>query len=122
MGPVGLARWRPHLRAAKVAGVSLARYARERGVSRDMLYAAQRAERERQAVDEAGDGGSPGNAKRASRSPLPVVTPFVPVAVRRSAPRLAVRLPNGVALECQDFEADALRVLIASLLALPCSV
>jgi hypothetical protein len=122
MGPVGLARWRPHLRAAKVAGVSLARYARERGLSRDMLYAAQRAERERRAVDDAGDQVSPGSSKRASRSLPVVVSPFVPVAVRRSAARLAVRLPNGVALDCQDFDAEVLRALIASLWALPCSV
>jgi len=121
MGPVGLARWRPHLRAAKAAGVSLARYARERGVSRDMLYAAQRAERDRQAVEGAGGRGSPGSSKRVSRSLPVVVSPFVPVTVGRSAARLAVRLPNGVALECQDFEADVLRALIASLSALPCS-
>jgi hypothetical protein len=86
-----------------------------------MLYAAQRAERDRQAAGETAHQGSVGNSKRASRSLPVVVPPFVPVAVRRSAARLAVRLPNGVALECQDFDADVLRALIASLSALPCS-
>jgi hypothetical protein len=50
-----------------------------------------------------------------------VATPFVPVAVRRSAARLAVRLPNGVALECQDVDAEFLRALIATLSGLRCS-
>ena len=119
MGQVGMARWGPHLRAAKAAGVSLAHYAREHGLSRDMLYAARRAERDREAVEETG-GRQP--AKRARRSLPTVVSAFVPVAVRRSAARLAVRLPNGVALDCQDFDAEVLRALIASLSALPCSV
>lgn len=121
MGPVGLARWRPHLRAAKVAGVSLARYAREHDLSRHTLYAAMRAERDRRTGDEASDRRPPKRATRVRRLLPAVVSPFVPVAVRRSAARLAVRLPNGVALECQDFDADVLRVLIASLSALPCS-
>lgn len=112
MGPVGLARWRPHWRSAKAAGVSLAHYVRERGLSWELLYAARRTERDRRARGEAGDQVSPGSSKRASRSLPAVKLPFAPVAVR---------LPNDVALECQDFEADDLPVSITALSALPCS-
>jgi len=37
MAQIDLKRWRPHLRAAKAAGVSLSKYAREHGLSRHTL-------------------------------------------------------------------------------------
>jgi len=46
MNQVDLKRWRPHLRAAKAAGATLAQYAREHGLSRHTLYAAQRVDAE----------------------------------------------------------------------------
>lgn len=121
MNQVDLGRWRPHLRAARAAGMSLARYAREHGLSRHTLYAALRTERDQRAMAEAG-GERSGRRARSTRRAWPaVVSSFVPVAVSLPGARLAVRLPNGVALECQDLDAALLGALIASLSGLPCS-
>ncbi len=115
MGQIDLKRWRPHLRAAKGAGVSLAQYARKHGLSRHTLYAALRAERELKGLP------APRRVRAAARRSGVAQAAFVPVAVSRMALRLAVRLPNGVALECHDLEGGQLAALIASLAALPCS-
>ena len=115
MGQIDLKRWRPHLRAARAAGMSLAQYARKHGLSRHTLYAALRAERELQGLP------APRRIRAARRSGVAQAA-FVPVAVSRMAGRLAVRLPNGVALECHDLEGVQVDALIASLAALPCSV
>ena len=118
MNQVDLKRWRPHLRAAKAAGATLAQYAREHGLSRHTLYAAQRAERDRKGVRPKALVRA-----RAARRALPAtnVRAFVPVAVSPLPARLTVRLPNGVALECHDLEGAQLGALIATLAALPCS-
>jgi transposase-like protein len=120
MVQVEMARWRPHLRAAKAAGVSVSRYAREHGLSRHTLYAALRAERERRAMVEAGGRRPPKRARTVRRSLPTGVSAFVPVAVSERAARLAVRLPNGVSLECRDLDEVLLGGLIAALSKLPC--
>ncbi len=114
MSQVDLKRWRPHLRAAKAAGVTLAQHARKHGLSRHTLYAALRAERERK-------GLPPRRRARSARRSVLEQAAFVPVAVAAMAARLTVRLPNGVALECHDLEGAQLAAFIASLAALPCS-
>lgn len=114
MVQINLKKWGSHLQAARTAGVSLAQYARKHGLSRHTLYAALRAERELKGLP------APRRGRRAKRSAVEPAA-FVPVALGRAGARLAVRLPNGVALECHDLEGAQLRAFIASLAALPCS-
>lgn len=116
MSQVDMKRWRPHLRAAKVAGVTLAQYARKQGLSRHTLYAALRAERDRRGL---ASKASP--RAKAARRRLPRQAAFAPVVVSGGSARLTVRFPSGVALECHDLGAAQLAGLIASLAALPCS-
>ena len=92
MTRVKLERWRAHLAAARDQGVSIARYAREHGLSRFTLYAAQRQWRSEQRVA----------ARRSGRHGSSVVanaSPFVRVEMAAPAALLRVRLPNGVELE-----------------------
>lgn len=114
MGQIDMGRWRPHLRAAKRAGLSLSRYAHKHGLSRHTLYAAQRAERDRQ-------GLVPKSARAQKRSAPGKAAAFVPVALAATAPPLTVRLSNGVVLECRELEGARLAEFIASLAGLPCS-
>jgi transposase-like protein len=117
MSQVDLKKWRPHLRAAKAAGVTLAQYARKHGLSRHTLYAALRAERDRK-----GMRPKPlGRARPGRRSSAVNAAAFVPVAVSGASTRLTVRLPNGVAFECHDLEGGQMGALVACLAALPCS-
>lgn len=115
MGQIDLKRWRPHLRAAKAAGVSLAQHARKHGLWRHTLYAALRAERERRAMPRKA-GSRPG--PRAGRGPAAGAA-FVAVTV--AGARVTVRFPSGVALECQDLSGAGLSELVATLAGLPCS-
>ena len=121
MYQVDLKRWRPHLRAAKAAGVTLAQYAREHGLSRHTLYAALRAERDRKGLHPK----ALARARAAHRAlPASAAVAFVPVEVSSSPlPPLhvTVRLLNGMAVECHAVQEDRLGALIASLAALPCS-
>lgn len=114
MGQIDLKRWRPHLRAAKAAGVSLAQHARKHGLSRHTLYAALRAERDRRGTRAKAKSETTPAVRRRSATAA-----FVPVRVAGS--RLTVRFPSGVALECQDLAGAGLAELIATLAALPCS-
>jgi len=112
MVQVDMARWRPHLRAAKRAGLSLSRYAHEHGLSRHTLYAALRAERDRRGASVKAAKARPAPRRRSKAA-------FV--AVRIAGARLTVRFPSGVALECHEVEGARLSELIAALAALPCS-
>lgn len=47
MAEVSLARWQPHLEAAEQAGLSIAEYARQHGLSRHTLYVARQTLRQR---------------------------------------------------------------------------
>jgi transposase len=115
MSQVVLKKWRPHLRAAKKAGVSLSRYAREHGLSRHTLYAALRAERD-------GRGLAPRKARgKPRRATAAVRAAFVPVVVDGGRVPVTVRLPSGVVVECSDVQSIELASLIAALAALPCS-
>ena len=111
MTTVKLERWRGHLTAARKQGLSLARYAREHGISRYTLYAAQRQLRG------AGEAKPVPRAARVSRR-----SPFVAVEVAPAptAP-LRARLPNGVELVLGELDAAACAQLIGVLAALPCS-
>lgn len=112
MGQIDLKRWRPHLRAAKVAGLTLAHYARRHGLSRHTLYAALREERDQRGTPSKGRAKAPPAARRRPAAA------FVPVRV--AGARITVRFPSGVALECHDLE-GGLGEVIATLAALPCS-
>lgn len=112
MAQVSIERWRSHVEAAAKAGVTLAQYAREHGLSRHTLYAARQAMKTR---DEKESG------KRGTRR----TKAFVPVRV--SAPATApiafsVRLANGLELRFGAVEAEALQSLVPLLAGLPCSV
>jgi len=114
MTKVKLERWRAHLAAAREQGISIAHYAREHGLSRFTLYAAQRQARIEQLAA----------AKRSRRRDTSVVasaSPFVRVEVARPAALLRARLPNGVELEFGHLEASACSALLGMLAALPCS-
>jgi len=111
---VNLERWRAHLTAARERGVSLARYAREHGLSRHTLYVARR-QLQREA------GGATKRQGRGRRKVVPT-SPFVAVQLAAgTAPWLRVHLPNGVALEFGTLEASANAALLGLLVALPCS-
>jgi hypothetical protein len=118
MSQVDMKRWRPHLRAARVAGVTLAQYAREHGLSRHTLYAALRAERDRKDAR-----AKPLVRARTAKRQLVLAgaSAFVPVAVSATPLHVTVRLLNGMAVECHAVQEDRLSGLIASLAALPCS-
>jgi hypothetical protein len=108
-GKVNLDRWSPHLAAAKREGKTLTQYARERGVSRHTLYAAQQMLR--------GVRGTPGVERRArvlgaiSKPVADAAFAAVKLSGRcggsgGSAPRLRAQLPNGVRLELTWGEAE----------------
>ena len=109
MTTVKLERWRGHVTAARKQGMPLSHYAREHGISRYTLYAAQRQLR------------SEGEAT-AKRSARRSAAPFVSVQVAGSAPAaVRARLPNGVELEFGHFDSAACATLVAMLAALRCS-
>jgi transposase-like protein len=113
MTKVKLDRWRAHLAAAHDQGGSLARYAREHGVSAHTRYAAQRQWRDEQRAAR----------RRTPRASLPVPSgsPFVRVEVASLAAPLRARLPNGVELEFGNLEPRACSALIGILATLRCS-
>lgn len=112
MTTVKLERWRGHLAAARKQGVPLSHYAREHGLSRYTLYAAQRQLRSE------GKGPTKQSARRRRRR----TTPFVPVQVAESATAaVRARLPNGVELEFGHLDAGVCATLMWMLAALPCS-
>jgi hypothetical protein len=114
MTRVKLERWHSHLTAAREQRISLARYAREHGLSRFTLYAAQRQWRSEQLAA----------AKRASRRASSMVSsasPFVRVELARPAGWLRARLPNGVELEFGNVDSTACSTVLGMLAALPCS-
>ena len=111
MTTVKLERWRGHLAAARKQGMALSRYAREHGLSRYTLYAAQRQLRSELEVTKR-------SARRAQRSAMP----FVPVQVAEPATAaVRARLPNGVELEFGHLDSAACVTLVGMLAALPCS-
>ena len=96
-GKVNLNRWIPHLEAAKREGVTLAQYARSRGLSRFTLYAA------REMLNR--DGGNVASERRQVSSlkvKPPVTSNFAAVKIsvspeklQESAPRLRAQLRHG---------------------------
>lgn len=112
MTTVNLERWRGHVAAARRQGIALGHYAKEHGISRYTLYAAQ------QQLRQAGELTTPVTARRKRSSPPPFVA--VQVAASRSS-ALRARLPNGVQLEFEQLESSACAALVAMLAALPCS-
>jgi transposase len=137
MAKVRLDRWQGHLEAARESGVSLARYAREQGLSRHTLYAARR-----QARDQPREKASAHrHAADRSRPSLPMATAFVPVVAadrgaikagegthrRYPSPpeptpalatmRLTAQLPNGVTLrlECGGRDPSWLSAMLETL-------
>ncbi len=112
MTTVKLERWRGHLAAARKQGVPLSHYAREHGLSRYTLYAAQRQLRS--------EGKVP--TKQSARPRRRSTTPFVPVQVAESATvAVRARLPNGVELEFGQLHGAACATLVEMLAALRCS-
>jgi hypothetical protein len=111
MSTVKLERWRGHVIAAGKQGMPLSDYAREHGISRYTLYAAQRQLRN--------EGQLP--AKRPVRRALArrSAGPFVAVQVAGAAPAaMRARLPNGVELEFGQLEPRGWATLVGVLAAL----
>jgi hypothetical protein len=94
-----------HIQAAKAAGMSLGRYARERGLSANTLYGAnKRLQKKAQALTSA----TPASA-------------FAPVELTASALSMKARLPNGIELEFGGLDASSWPAIAQTLLGLPCS-
>lgn len=114
MSTVKLERWRGHVMAAREQGKSLSHYAREHGISRYTLYAAQQQLRS--------EGKLP--VKRPTRRALALsrsAEPFVAVRVAGAATAtMRARLPNGVELEFGDLDPAGWARLVGLLAALPC--
>ena len=92
MTRVKLERWQGHVVAARKQGMALSHYAREHGISRYTLYAAQRQLRSE------GEVKAKRLVCRARRRPT--ASPFVAVQLAASAPAaVRARLRNGVELE-----------------------
>ena len=114
MTKVKLERWRAHLAAAREQGMSLACYAREHGLSRFTLYAAQRQWRSEELA-------AAKRSRRRGSSMVPSASPFVRVEVAQPAALLRARLANGVELEFGTVDSTACARLVGLLAALPCS-
>lgn len=116
MSTVKLERWRGHVVAARRQGIPLSHYAREHGISRYTLYAAQRQLRS-EGCEATKRAARPG-AMRADTSPFVAVR----VAEAEATPAaLRARLPNGVELAFGPLDSDACATLVRMLAALPCS-
>lgn len=112
MTTVKLERWQGHVVAARKQGMPLSHYAREHGLSRYTLYAAQRQLRRK----------GEAKTKRSVRGVRgrPDASPFVAVQMAPPA-AIRARLPNGVALEFGDLDRTECATLVGMLAALPCS-
>jgi len=114
MTKVKLERWQAHLSAVRDQGISIARYAREHGLSRFTLYAAQRQWRNERRVPAR-------QSRRHGSSVVANASPFVRVDVAPPAALLRARLCNGVELEFGNVDSTACTRLVGMLAALPCS-
>lgn len=94
-----------HMQAAKAAGMSLGRYARERGLSANTLYGANK-RRQRKA--------------QASTPAIPA-SAFAPVEITAGALSMRARPPNGIALEFSGLDASSWPAVAQTLLGSPCS-
>jgi hypothetical protein len=114
---IDMARWLPHLKAAKRRGQSVAAYAAEHGLSRHTLYTAARVLRESGRAA----AGKPQRRAEATAA-FAAVRVAAPAAPHPGPVRLRAHLPNGVVLH---FEGDGtpgqLAAWLAALQGLPCS-
>lgn len=110
---VKLERWGAHMLLAREREIALAQYAREHGLSRHTLYAAQRQLREQTGHP---TPPPPSRAKRAARA-----SPFVAIETAPRTGALHVQLPNGVEIEFTLLDAAAYTQVLGLLLAAPCS-
>jgi transposase-like protein len=113
---VDLARWKPHLEAAKREGKTIAEYARGQGLSRHTLYAA------RQLLRATGGLGERRQGRKRRRMPPPVPSAFAEVRLPSllalpSGTRLEAQLANGAKLALESSE-PARELLLAALTAL----
>ncbi len=116
-GKVNLDRWTPHLAAARREGKTLARYARDRGLSPHTLYAARQMLRclNGKPAAERWPHASRAANKPVATSAFATVKLSAPSAalLGSALPRLQARLPNGVMLELTWGGADAALLAVA---------
>ncbi|MCA0215582.1 MAG: hypothetical protein LCH79_20725 [Proteobacteria bacterium] len=117
---INLARWKPHLMAAKRQGKSMKAYAAEHGLSHNTLYVAARALRE---AANKSQGKARLRPRRAAGAFAAVrLTPCEQQMAHEPVPRLTVQLPNGVVLHLEGTGMPAqIPALVAALGGLPCS-
>jgi hypothetical protein len=125
-GGFNLARWQPHLEAAKREGKTLKDYAAEHGISRHTLYGARQVQRLVQSGGRlnarAGGNGSAKPIAKSSFSAVRVVSGGGKTAPAKASLRMRAHLPNGVMLEWQSSADTALMAkLIGTLASLRCS-
>jgi transposase-like protein len=114
MATVKLERWQGHVMAARRQGMALSHYAREHGISRYTLYAAQRQLR----VQEEVTASRPQRQARVRAN----ASPFVAVRMAELASTaVRARLPNGVELEFGHLDPSVCATLVRMLAELPCS-
>jgi transposase-like protein len=113
MTRVNVERWRKHVTAQHASGMTVAQYAQEHGLSRHTLYVARRQVAAARKMPTKGSVSATSAAAKAA--------PFVAVRVTSSPVTLRASLPNGVALEFAQMEADTCAQLIGMLAALSCS-
>lgn len=98
------------------AGVSVARLALEHGINANLLRTWIRKHQDRQ-----GHPPHSGLPTALSSAFIPVVPVAMGSRPQETRSEIAVRLPNGVRLECSSLGADQLSQLLQLLHALPCS-
>lgn len=112
---VDLARWKPHLEAAKREGMTIARYAKEQGLSRHTLYAAS------QLLRAAGESGKGERGRKRWREPAAASAVFAEARLPFMRPpagtRIEAQWANGakLALESDAPAQELLRTALAVL-------
>jgi hypothetical protein len=113
MAQVNVKRWQGHLEAAARAGMSIARYAREHGLSAHTLYAAKQ-------TIESGGRAAVARRRAAARASGPTAS-FVPVRLAGPSAGLVARLPNGTELCFGSVDEANLGAVLGALAGLACS-
>ena len=117
-GKVNLDRWGPHLLAARREGKSLTEYARERGLSRHTLYAAQQMLRSMSGKPCVQPRSrTPRSMNKAQLQPAFAAVKLLASDTPRggAAAQLRAQLPNGVKLELMWADASLLAAAINAL-------
>jgi hypothetical protein len=114
-------RLEQHVMMARKAGIGLARYARENGLSLDDIYTANKRLRSRGMMEASVAPRVEGPIRDEQSTGKVSLSAFVPIAVTATAPSLLkVLLPNGIELQLGT-DTNALPSLLQALMSVQCS-